>query len=59
MPGTGYSIHAIAAASGAVLAETGPESIGYVIIAIGLVGLGLALVMLTIVSQRRRREDHH
>ena len=40
-----------------MLAETGPESIGYVIIAIGLVGLGLALVMLMVV--RRRQRNHH
>lgn len=39
-----------------MLAETGPESIGYVIIAIGLVGLGLALVMLMVVTRRRQ---HH
>ncbi len=39
-----------------MLAEAGPESIGYVIIAIGLVGLGLALVMLMAVNRRRQ---HH
>lgn len=39
---------------GATLAETGPESIGYVIIVIGLVGLGLALVMLAVVNRHRR-----
>lgn len=42
-------------ASLGMLAETGPESIGYVIIAIGLVGLGLALVMLMVVNRRRQR----
>ncbi len=39
-----------------MLAAAGPESIGYVIIAIGVVGLGLALVMLMVV--RRRRQNH-
>jgi hypothetical protein len=39
-----------------MLAATGPESIGYVIIAIGIVGLGLGLVVLTVVTRRRQ---HH
>jgi LPXTG-motif cell wall-anchored protein len=37
------------------LAATGPESIGYIIIAIGIVGLGLSLLMLSVVSRRQ----HH
>lgn len=36
------------------LAAAGPESIGYIIIAIGLIGLGLGLVMLRLVSRRHR-----
>jgi LPXTG-motif cell wall-anchored protein len=43
-------------AGSGMLAATGPESIGYIIIAIGLVGLGLALVMLMVVNRRRQ---HH
>ncbi|GAA3731185.1 hypothetical protein GCM10022239_04740 [Leifsonia bigeumensis] len=39
-----------------MLAEASPESIGYAIIAIGLVGLGLALVVLFVATRRRQ---HH
>ena len=59
MPGSDHLI-ALAAPDGILtLAETGPESIGYIIIVIGLVGLGLALVMLTVVTRHRRDSSRH
>lgn len=55
MPHPGHATISELTGSG-MLAETGPESIGYVIIAIGIVGLGLGLVVLTVVTRRRQ---HH
>ena len=54
MPGSDHLIPLAAPDGILTLAETGPESIGYIIIVIGLVGLGLALVMLAVVSRHRR-----
>ncbi len=53
MPISGHAM-ILALRSAGTLAETGPESIGYVIIAIGLVGLGLSLGMLLVVTRRRQ-----
>jgi LPXTG-motif cell wall-anchored protein len=54
MPGSDHLIPLAAPDVILTLAETGPESIGYIIIVIGLVGLGLALTMLAVVSRHRR-----
>jgi LPXTG-motif cell wall-anchored protein len=42
-------------AGATTLAATGPETLGYIIIAIGVVGLGLSLLMLSVVT---RRQNH-
>jgi len=54
MPGFDHLIAVVEPDAILTLAETGPESIGYIIIVIGFVGLGLALVMLSVVNRHRR-----